>query len=98
MVTRDIADTFKEMYDVDVLSRLISKVTEREGDKVREWQSSPLNSVYPTVVYLAIDQASRKWTIPVHNWKSALNRFIIERDGHFKEMAVYTELFTGSKA
>jgi len=30
------------------------------------------------VVYLAIQEASRKWTMPIRNWKAALNRFMIE--------------------
>ena len=30
------------------------------------------------VVYLAIMDASKKWTMPIRNWKLALNRFIIE--------------------
>jgi len=29
------------------------------------------------VVYLAITDASKKWTMPIHNWKPALNRFTI---------------------
>ena len=29
-------------------------------------------------VYLAIMDASKKWTMPIRNWKRALNRFIIE--------------------
>ncbi len=29
------------------------------------------------VVYLAIQEASKKWTMPIGNWKSALNRFMI---------------------
>jgi putative transposase len=29
-------------------------------------------------VYLAIEQASRKWTMPIQNWKMALNRFVLE--------------------
>ena len=28
------------------------------------------------VVYLAITAAPKKWTMPIHNWKPALNRFI----------------------
>jgi hypothetical protein len=28
--------------------------------------------------YLAITQASKKWTMPIRNWKSALIRFTIE--------------------
>jgi transposase-like protein len=29
------------------------------------------------VIFLAVEQASRKWTMPIQNWKSALNRFVI---------------------
>lgn len=30
------------------------------------------------VVYLAIKQASKKWTMPIRNWKPAMNRFIMK--------------------
>jgi putative transposase len=30
------------------------------------------------VVYLAIMDASKRWLMPIRNWKSALNRFMIE--------------------
>ena len=30
------------------------------------------------VVYLAIMNASQRWTMPIRNWRSALNRFSIE--------------------
>ena len=30
------------------------------------------------IVYLAVEQASRKWTMSIRNWKAALNRFMIE--------------------
>jgi len=30
------------------------------------------------VVYLAIREASKKWTMPIRNWKAALNRFMID--------------------
>ncbi|MEE9425908.1 MAG: IS256 family transposase, partial [Methylococcales bacterium] len=30
------------------------------------------------VVYLAIMAASKKWTMPIHHWKMAMNRFIIQ--------------------
>ena len=35
------------------------------------------------IVYLAIDQASRRWTMPLREWKPAMNRFAIEYDGRF---------------
>ena len=30
------------------------------------------------VVYLAVQAASKKWTMPVRDWKKALNRFTID--------------------
>ena len=32
------------------------------------------------VVFLAIEQAAKKWTMPVQDWKQALNRFAIQFD------------------
>jgi putative transposase len=51
MTTRDIADTFKEMYGAEVSHSLISKVTEAVIDEVTAWQSRPLNEIYP-ILYL----------------------------------------------
>lgn len=51
MSTRDIVATFKEMYDADVSPTLISKVTNAVLEQVVEWQSRPLDEVYP-IVYL----------------------------------------------
>lgn len=51
MTTREIVATFKEMYDADISPTLISKVTEAVIGQVVEWQSRPLDPVYP-VVYL----------------------------------------------
>ncbi|MBY0445289.1 MAG: transposase [Burkholderiales bacterium] len=30
------------------------------------------------VIYPAIEQASKKWTMPIQNWRMVLNRFVIE--------------------
>ena len=49
--TREIVETFKEMYDADVSATLISKVTERVLEEVKQWQSRPLDPIYP-IVYL----------------------------------------------
>ena len=51
MTTRDIAATFKEMYDADVSHTLISKVTEGVLEEVQTWQNRPLDAVYP-ILYL----------------------------------------------
>ena len=49
MTTREIVATFEEMYGAEVSASLISKVTDGVMEKVVEWQSRPLDAVYPIV-------------------------------------------------
>lgn len=51
MTTREIVDTFKEIYDADISPTLISRVTNAVIEQVVEWQARPLDPVYP-IVYL----------------------------------------------
>ncbi|XVN73174.1 IS256 family transposase ISAs3 [Oligella sp. MSHR50489EDL] len=51
MTTREIADTLQEFYDVDVSPMLISHVTEKVMEELKEWQNRPLDNLYP-IVYL----------------------------------------------
>ena len=51
MSTREIGSMIKELYDVDISPSLISQVTERVMDEVIQWQSRPLDALYP-IVYL----------------------------------------------
>ena len=51
MTTREIAGLIKELYDVDVSPTLISHVTERVIEEVVQWQSRPLDALYP-IVYM----------------------------------------------
>ena len=37
------------------------------------------------IVYMAIREASRKWTMPIRNWKQALNHFAILYEGRMPE-------------
>jgi transposase-like protein len=49
MTTRDIRAHLREMYDVDVSPDLISRVTDGVVEELQEWQSRPLDRVYPVV-------------------------------------------------
>ena len=72
----------KVIYTTNAIESLNSVI--RKATKQRK--------VFPTdesamkVVYLAIQAASKKWTMPIRNWKPAMNRFMIEfgdrLDGH----------------
>ena len=55
---------------IESLNSVIRKATRQR--KVFPTEKSALK-----VVYLAIMDASKKWTMPIQNWKPALNRFTI---------------------
>lgn len=64
---------------IESLNSVIRKATKRR--KLFPSDDSALK-----VAFLAIQQASKKWIMPIRDWKPALNRFIIEfgdrLDGH----------------
>jgi len=51
MSTRDIVETFRELYGAELSPTLVSHVTEAVLGKVIEWQSRPLDALYP-ILYL----------------------------------------------
>lgn len=104
MTTRDIAATFKEMYDADVSHTLISKVTDAVIDDVIAWQNRPLDKVYP-VLYLdcivvkchqdkrVINKAVYiALAINQHGQKEVLGLWISENEGSKFWLSVLTEL------
>ena len=49
--TTGIADTIKELNDMDVSSSLVLKVTDNTLEDINAWQNRLLSSVYP-IIYL----------------------------------------------
>ena len=49
MSTRDIHDQIQELYGMELSAEMVSRITDRILPEVREWQSRPLNPVYPFV-------------------------------------------------
>jgi transposase-like protein len=49
LTTREIEDIFQELYGVEVSAGLISKVTNAVTEQIIEWQSRPLEAIYPRV-------------------------------------------------
>jgi transposase-like protein len=60
MSTRDIAQQLQEFYGTEVDSRLISLITDKVLEGVKEWQSRPLEDVYPIVFLDAIHYKIRQ--------------------------------------
>jgi transposase-like protein len=46
-------------------------------------RSFPTDESALKVVYLAIANIAKRWTMPIRDWKRALNRFAIEFEGRF---------------
>ena len=68
------ADIRKVIYTTNAIESLNSVI--RKSVKTRK--VFPNDDAALKVVYLEIEAASKKWTMPIRNWKPALNRFIIE--------------------
>ena len=49
MSTRDIHDQLNDLYGIEVSAEMVSKITDKILPQVKEWQSRPLNPIYPFV-------------------------------------------------
>lgn len=56
----------------------IESLTSLTRKAIKERKLFPTDDSAKKVIYLAIKAASRKWTMPIRNWKPALNRFMFE--------------------
>ena len=95
MTTREIAATFKEMYGADVSASLISKVTDNVLEKVTEWQSRPLDEVYPIVYLNCI-------VVKIRQDKQVINKAIylalgVNLEGHKELLGLWISENEGAK-
>jgi len=67
-------DIRRVIYTTNAIESLNSVI--RKSVKTRKL--FPNDESATKVVYLAIQAASKKWTMPVRNWKEAMNHFMIE--------------------
>ena len=74
-------DIRKAIYTTNAIESLNSVI--RKALKKRKL--FPTDDSAKKVVYLAIQDASKKWTMPIRNWKSALNRFMIEFEDRLQD-------------
>ncbi|SFD40922.1 IS256 family transposase [Pseudoalteromonas denitrificans] len=95
MSTREIVETFKEMYGADVSASLISKVTDSVIEKVVEWQSRPLEPVYP-IIYLDC------LVVKIRQDKQVINKAIylalgVNLEGHKELLSMWISENEGAK-
>jgi len=95
MTTREIVAAFKELYDADVSASLISRVTDAVIERVIEWQSRPLDAVYP-IVYLDCI------VVKIRQDKQLINKSIylalgINMEGHKELLGLWLAETEGAK-
>lgn len=73
------ADIRKAIYTTNA----IESVNMSLRKVLRNHRSFPTDESAMKVIYLAIANISKKWTMPIRDWKGALNRFAIEFEGRF---------------
>jgi putative transposase len=104
MSTRDIVAAFHEMYGAEISAGLVSQVTNAVMEQVIEWQSRPLDAVYPIVyldcIVLKIRQDKRVINkaiylalgINVEGHKELLGLWVSENEGAKFWLSVLTDL------
>lgn len=60
MSTRDIHEQIRDLYGVEVSAEMVSKITERIIPDIKEWQSRPLDRIYPFIFLDAIHYKIRE--------------------------------------
>jgi putative transposase len=76
------ADIRKAIYttnSIESLNRSLRKISKNRG--VFPNQESLLK-----LYYLALERIAKKWTMPIHNWREALNCFAVEFAGRIPEL------------
>jgi transposase-like protein len=95
MSTRDIVDCFQEMYGADISPTLVSNVTAAVLERVTEWQSRPLDAVYP-IVYLDA------MVVKIRKGKQVINQSVhlalgVNLDGHKELLGLWLSENEGAK-
>lgn len=75
-------DIRKAIYTTNAIESLnmsLRKVTKNRG-------SFPSDEAMFKLLYLALNNISKKWTMPIKNWKSALNQFTIIFENRMPEL------------
>jgi putative transposase len=75
----DIRKAIYTTNTIESLNMSLRKVTKNRG-------SFPSDEAMFKLLYLALNNISKKWTMPIKNWKSALNQFTIIFENRMPEL------------
>jgi putative transposase len=63
----------RDHFSIESVNMSLRKITKTRG-------SFPTDEAVFKLFYLALNNISQKWTMPIRDWKAALNRFTIQFD------------------
>lgn len=104
MTTRDIEDTIKRLYGVDISHTLIAEVTEAVQGEAKAWQTRALDNIYPIVwldgIVVKVQQDKQVINKAAHvvlavnlrGEKDVLGIWLAENEGAKFWLSVLTEL------
>jgi len=95
MSTRDIVDTFDEMYGAEISPGLLSQVTNAVIEQVNQWQHGPLDAVYPLIYLDCIVIKSRQDKRVIN--QSLYLALGINLDGHKELLGMWLSENEGAK-
>jgi putative transposase len=95
LTVREIQGHLQELYGAEVSPDLISRVTDAVLDEVKEWQSRPLDPIYPIVFFDALRVKIRDEGL-VKN-KAVYVALALDTEGHKHVLGLWIEQTEGAK-
>lgn len=95
MTVREIQGHLQELYGIEVSPDLISTVTDAVIEEVRDWQSRPLDPIYPVIIFDAL-------RVKIRDEGTVKNKAVyiamgIGRDGNKDILGLWIEQTEGAK-
>lgn len=87
MSTRDIHDQIKELYEIEISAEMVSNITNKLLPKINDWQSRPLEKMYPFIFMDAIHFKVREDNHIVS--KAAYIVLGVNQEGFKEVLAIY---------
>jgi putative transposase len=75
---REIRKVIYTTNAIESVNMSLRKLTRHRG-------AFPNDDALIKLLYLALRNISKRWTLPIHDWKAALNRFTIQFEGRFPQ-------------
>jgi len=95
LTVREIQGHLQELYGTEVSPDLISRVTDAVLEEVKEWQSRPLDTLYPVVFFDALRVKIRDEGL-VKN-KAVYVALALDTEGHKHVLGLWIEQTEGAK-